>query len=187
MMQVTQTFTTRTVVSVIIYFTFLLDNILLTVIVPILPDYLMQINDKFQSNSLPDSVVYKNFTFHYLPEVLTQDLQQTTGQKLAHNSTIVEKYSNVENENAAIGILLAIKAIVQIFCNPLIGNSTKYIGYSVPITCGTICILLATLVFCVGNSYGMLLLARMIHGVGSACVNVCGMSLIAQVISSNLF
>lgn len=34
--------------------------------------------------------------------------------------------------------------------------------------------------FAVGESYWMLLLARAIQGVGSACIGVCGMSLVAQ-------
>jgi MFS transporter, DHA1 family, solute carrier family 18 (vesicular amine transporter), member 1/2 len=171
---------TRTVIAVIVYATFLLDNILLTVIVPILPDYLMQISNGERVKALPESVVYRNVSLHYITGVLRQANDQATVVKAEANVTTVETYSGVENENAAIGLLLAVKAIVQIVFNPLVGGSTKVLGYTAPITGGTICILVAALVFCVGNSYGMLLLARTIHGVGSACVNVCGMSLVAQ-------
>lgn len=31
-----------------------------------------------------------------------------------------------------------------------------------------------------GESYAMLLIARAIEGVGSSCINVCGMSLVAH-------
>lgn len=37
------------------------------------------------------------------------------------------------------------------------------------------------LVFAVGESFLMLFIARAVEGVGSACINVCGMSLVAQV------
>jgi MFS transporter, DHA1 family, solute carrier family 18 (vesicular amine transporter), member 1/2 len=170
----------RTLIACIVYTTFLLDNILLTVIVPILPDYLMQIMDGEHAKALPESVVYRNVSLHYITGVLTQANDQTTVVKAEANVTTVETYSGVENENAAIGLLLAVKAIVQIVFNPLVGGSTRWLGYTAPITGGTICILMAALVFCVGNSYAMLVLARTIHGIGSACVNVCGMSLVAQ-------
>lgn len=38
-----------------------------------------------------------------------------------------------------------------------------------------------------GESFTMLLIARAIEGVGSACINVCGMSLIAHVSARNRF
>lgn len=41
------------------------------------------------------------------------------------------------------------------------------------------------LVFIVGDSFLMLFIARAIEGIGSACVNVCGMSLIAHVSLQN--
>lgn len=36
-------------------------------------------------------------------------------------------------------------------------------------------------VFGIGETYGTLLIARAVQGIGSACIGVCGMSLIAQV------
>lgn len=36
-------------------------------------------------------------------------------------------------------------------------------------------------VFAIGESYASLFFARAIQGIGSACLNVCGMSLIAHV------
>lgn len=45
------------------------------------------------------------------------------------------------------------------------------------------------LVFAVGETYATLLMARAVQGIGSACIGVCGMSLVAQVsldVSQNL-
>lgn len=36
-------------------------------------------------------------------------------------------------------------------------------------------------VFAIGSSYYSLLIARSLQGVASACIGVCGMSLVAQV------
>lgn len=38
-----------------------------------------------------------------------------------------------------------------------------------------------SIVFAIGETYVTLLIARAVQGVGSACIGVCGMSLVAQV------
>lgn len=38
-----------------------------------------------------------------------------------------------------------------------------------------------SVVFALGETYVTLLIARAIQGIGSACIGVCGMSLVAQV------
>uniref|UniRef100_A0A1I8P3T0 Major facilitator superfamily (MFS) profile domain-containing protein n=1 Tax=Stomoxys calcitrans TaxID=35570 RepID=A0A1I8P3T0_STOCA len=84
------------------------------------------------------------------------------------------------SENGSIGILLAMKALVQLIFNPIVGNlSTKY-GYRLPIVMGTFFLLVSSLVFAVGETYATLLIARAVQGIGSACIGVCGMSLVAQ-------
>ncbi|XP_035901999.1 synaptic vesicular amine transporter [Anopheles stephensi] len=163
----------RVVVAMVVYISFFLDNMLLTVIVPILPDYLVQFHDK-----VPASVIYKNFSLHYVPKligavseavVVVQPTNPPTDRELA-----------MEQENGSIGILLGVKALVQLLANPLVGSGTARFGYCVPITFGTFNLLLASLIFGFGTSYTSLFVARAIHGVGSACIGVCGMSLVAQ-------
>lgn len=111
----------------------------------------------------------------------------------------------LSRENGSIGLLLAMKALVQLVFNPIVGNLSSKCGYRLPIVVGTCFLLISSLgkfaernqlelvasailmtcyvylsVFAVGESYWMLLLARAIQGVGSACIGVCGMSLVAQ-------
>ncbi|XP_073816224.1 putative mushroom body vesicular transporter portabella [Musca autumnalis] len=87
---------------------------------------------------------------------------------------------SLQSENGSIGVLLAMKALVQLIFNPIVGNlSTKY-GYRLPIVMGTFFLLISSLVFAVGETYAMLLIARSVQGIGSACIGVCGMSLVAQ-------
>lgn len=54
-------------------------------------------------------------------------------------------YESLASENGSIGILLAMKALVQLIFNPIVGNmSTKY-GYRLPIVLGTFCLLISSL------------------------------------------
>ncbi|XP_053670413.1 synaptic vesicular amine transporter-like [Anopheles nili] len=162
----------RAVVALVVYISLFLDNMLLTVIVPILPDYLVQFH-----TTVPASVIYKNFSLHYVPKLIGA----------ASDSTVVVQPTSgpptgptIEDENGSIGFLLGVKALVQLVANPLVGSGTARFGYCLPITFGTGCLLVASLIFGFGTSYGSLFVARAIHGLGSACIGVCGMSLVAQ-------
>ncbi|CRK88770.1 CLUMA_CG002602, isoform A [Clunio marinus] len=179
----------RAILTAIIYGTLLLDNILLTVIVPILPDFLQSFNNKTQSKlNIPSSVLYKSFDLHYIPNsmlnkhpVAGNTLRNVSKDHLLqHNNGQGISTFNVEMENGNVGILLAVKAFVQLFFNPIVGNLSGRFGYKNLIFCGTINLLISSLIFCVGDSFLMLLIARAVEGIGSACINVCGMSLIAQ-------
>ncbi|KAG5669939.1 hypothetical protein PVAND_000228 [Polypedilum vanderplanki] len=169
----------RFAITSIIYATLLLDNILLTVIVPILPDYLASFATKNDSNGL-----YKNFD-HYIPNSMLNK-HPLAGNSIKNVTKEIQQQMhygnefNVEMENGKVGFLLAIKAFVQLFFNPVCGNLSKKFGYKNIIFFGTINLLLASLFFAMGTSFLMLLLARAIEGIGSSCINVCGMSLIAS-------
>lgn len=51
----------------------------------------------------------------------------------------------LEGENSLIGLLLAMKALVQLIFNPIVGNYTAKIGYRVPIVVGTFSLLVSSL------------------------------------------
>lgn len=105
----------------------------------------------------------------------------------------------IRDENSSIGVLLAIKAVIQIIVNPVIGAMTTRFGYRLPLIFGTINLFVTAvckeliidryldlipilfLAFAAAESYFSLFFARALQGVGSACVGVCGMSLIAHV------
>uniref|UniRef100_A0A182JM48 Major facilitator superfamily (MFS) profile domain-containing protein n=1 Tax=Anopheles atroparvus TaxID=41427 RepID=A0A182JM48_ANOAO len=149
---------------------------LLTVIVPILPDYLVQFH-----TSVPASVIYKNFSLHYVPKLIGagSDASFVVVQPTALPAPDGRSPA-IEEENGSIGILLGVKALVQLLANPIVGSGTARFGYCLPIVFGTVQLLLASLIFGFGTSYGSLFVARAIHGLGSACIGVCGMSLVAQ-------
>ncbi|KAH8326185.1 hypothetical protein KR067_003232 [Drosophila pandora] len=249
----------RCLIAVIVYLALLLDNMLLTVIVPILPDYLASLEmDPLSTEivSLDDThpssrVTYRgsdfplpgghpqlhiakhpipgksmvNFTlFQLATDAATTTTTTTTARSvttLTPNSTSTSTPSTVRladsqspgsnltgnrnrkpasgnapthrsshsktnkdltlsRENGSIGLLLAMKALVQLIFNPIVGNASNKFGYRLPIVVGTFFLLVSSLVFTVGESYWALLLARAIQGVGSACINICGMSLVAQ-------
>ncbi|XP_058116801.1 synaptic vesicular amine transporter-like [Anopheles ziemanni] len=167
----------RAVVAFVVYISLFLDNMLLTVIVPILPDYLVQ----FHTN-VPASVIYKNFSLHYVPKLIGAGSDAVVVQPTPFPSPD-GRPSAIEEENGSIGILLGVKALVQLVANPIVGSGTARFGYCLPIVFGTVQLLLASLIFGFGTSYGSLFVARAIHGLGSACIGVCGMSLVAQLYS----
>ncbi|XP_052859221.1 synaptic vesicular amine transporter [Drosophila gunungcola] len=224
----------RCLIAVIVYLALLLDNMLLTVIVPILPDYLasleldttspvMVLSLEETSSKLayrggespthgaghPQLYISKhpipgksmvNFTlFQLSTEATTTPGTASTpshsggtnvsgagtrSRKLlapvnppTHNSN---KELTLTQENGSIGLLLAMKAFVQLIFNPIVGNASGKFGYRLPIVVGTFFLLISSLVFAVGESYWALLVARAVQGVGSACINICGMSLVAQ-------
>ncbi|KAH8358490.1 hypothetical protein KR093_000465 [Drosophila rubida] len=243
----------RCLIALIVYIALLLDNVLLTVIVPILPDYLASL-DRFSDESyrveegalapsapLSHQMTYRNdeqqqqqqqqfyMTKHPIPgksmvNFTLLQLQTTTttmpsNQPTGTNATATANTSNsasksvsgsvsdsasikadnhssvnsnfnghnsknnnigLASENGSIGLLLAMKALVQLIFNPIVGNMSSKCGYRLPIMVGTCFLLLSSLVFAVAESYWTLLLARAIQGVGSACIGVCGMSLVAQ-------
>ncbi|XP_017031370.1 synaptic vesicular amine transporter [Drosophila kikkawai] len=234
----------RCLIAVIVYLALLLDNMLLTVIVPILPDYLaglesdssspivLSVEDTSPSSKLvyrgsesppgghPQLYIAKhpipgksmvNFTLFQLsteaatstttlppfmhnstskPTSAISLLKPSDGQSAGTNSSrsrsrkVAAPPDNKEltltQENGSIGLLLAMKALVQLIFNPIVGNASSKFGYRLPIVVGTFFLLLSSLVFAIGETYWALLVARAIQGVGSACINICGMSLVAQ-------
>ncbi|KAG7200828.1 hypothetical protein KM043_003198 [Ampulex compressa] len=127
----------RTIIVTVVYLSLFLDNVLLTVVVPIIPDYLCTLDG---------------------------------------NTTA----SSEEDENGRVGLLLSSKALVQLILNPAVGILTGSLGYARPLFLGNLSLLLAALLFAFGQTYEVLFLARSVQGVSSACIGVCGMSLVAS-------
>ncbi|XP_055716032.1 synaptic vesicular amine transporter [Phlebotomus papatasi] len=181
----------RDFVTALVYFSLFLDNVLLTVIVPILPDFLAQsgemgLPENISTFNVPNGMLYtKTFDLHYVPNMLRKhplagpNVFNLTHQGSSATVTTTRKV-NLDEENVSIGILLSVKALVQLIFNPIVGGSTAKFGYRIPIVFGTFNILLAALVFAIGDNYISLVFARAVQGIGSACIGVCGMSLVAQ-------
>lgn len=135
-------------VTIIVYISLFLDNILLTVIVPILPDYLSLENSK----KMPASVVYKNYDLHYVSKVMGDTILTSKNNTLnqhivenAVNSSLLSANDFYNEENVSIGMLLGIKAIIQLIFNPIVGSLTTKFGYRLPILFGTGNLLIASL------------------------------------------
>ncbi|KAJ8023102.1 putative vesicular acetylcholine transporter-A [Holothuria leucospilota] len=145
--------TQRRFVLVIVCVALLLDNMLYMVIVPIIPDYLRSIGawEEIESTVSP------------------------SGPNSTAETDVVYK-----NEEIAIGVLFASKAIVQLMVNPFSGTLIDKIGYDIPMMIGLTIMFLATTVFAFGKNYFLLFVARSLQGVGSAFADTSGLAMIAD-------
>nr|AVK72352.1 synaptic vesicular amine transporter [Meara stichopi] len=150
----------RRLILVIVFIALLLDNMLLTCIVPIIPDFLYHIQhgDNATANDANETSAWTNVT-----EV----------NKLERNRALT-------HENVEVGLMFASKAIVQLFANPFVGPLTNRIGYTIPMFTGFAILFVSTLLFAFGESYAMLLIARMFQGIGSSFSSVSGMGMLAD-------
>lgn len=120
-------------------------------LVPILPDYLASFKNSSSTQNIPPSVLYKNFDLHYIPNTMLNK-HPVAGNTMKNVSKETQQHLvqghefNVEMENERVGLLLAIKAFVQLFFNPIVGSvlATRF-GYKSTIFFGTISLLMASL------------------------------------------
>ncbi|XP_003479366.1 synaptic vesicular amine transporter [Cavia porcellus] len=196
----------RKLILFIVFLALLLDNMLLTVVVPIIPSYLYSIeheknttetqtarpvftastSGRFQSifsyydNS---TVVTGNSTegLHgeQLRKVITTQRMVTNASAAPSDCPREEK--DLLNENVQVGLLFASKATVQLLTNPFIGLLTNRIGYPIPMFAGFCIMFISTVMFAFSSSYAFLLIARSLQGIGSSCSSVAGMGMLASV------
>ncbi|XP_017786489.1 PREDICTED: synaptic vesicular amine transporter-like [Nicrophorus vespilloides] len=147
----------KVLVFLVVYISFFLDNVLLTVIVPIIPDYLF-----------------------------SNDLNSTEDLEIESLSPLQRKFEHLEKDNGPLGALLASKAFVQLAFTPIIGYVTSIVGYHLPLFLGSINMFFAALLFAYGHNYGVLVLARALHGSSSAAIAVSGMCLLADTLPKEI-
>jgi len=150
----------RRIILIIVCVALLLDNMLYMVIVPIIPDYLRDIG-AWTTHLEGADIEYRNVSNKYIPFKI--------------GGTTV-----YEGEDSAVGMLFASKAIVQLFINPFSGAIIDRIGYDIPMMIGLTVMFFSTAVFAIGQSYGVLFLARSLQGVGSAFADTAGLAMIAD-------
>lgn len=119
-------------------------------LVPILPDFLQSFNNKSAAQlNFPPSVLHKNFDLHNIPNSINKHpvagnyIKNSTKDQAARHETI--SAFSVEAENGDVGMLLAVKAFVQLFFNPIVGNLSGKFGYKNIIFVGTFNLLLSSL------------------------------------------
>ncbi|XP_014662220.1 PREDICTED: synaptic vesicular amine transporter-like isoform X2 [Priapulus caudatus] len=151
----------------IVFLALLLDNMLYTVVVPIIPDYLYTLEHHRE-------YVYSNDATEN-----PSSLANSTSIR-SHNATIGDQNDDLGNENSQVGWLFSSKAIVQLFANLLVGPLTNRIGYTIPMFVGVIVLIISTMIFSVAQSYGWLFFARSVQGIGSACSAIAGLGMLAD-------
>ncbi|KAJ8418296.1 hypothetical protein AAFF_G00140050 [Aldrovandia affinis] len=189
----------RRLILLIVFIALLLDNMLLTVVVPIIPSYLYTADDEgvvirnhTVSPQLPSGTfqtivsLYDNST-----RVTGSAAEVTTLRPVPENITDPDSDcpkgdKELLNENVRVGLLFASKATVQLITNPFIGPLTNRIGYQIPMFAGFCIMFLSTIMFAFSKSYTLLFLARSLQGVGSSCSSVAGMGMLASVYTDDV-
>ncbi|KAJ8705768.1 hypothetical protein PYW08_012814 [Mythimna loreyi] len=174
----------RKLVLVIVAIALLLDNMLLTTVVPIIPEFLYDIRhpDAPLSMSLEDITLPPPSPTPYCPCMQVNNTGLIQNETQALNLTVQreERHQELIHETVAVGVMFASKALVQLLANPFVGPLTHKIGYSVPMFTGFILMFLSTLIFAFGRSYSVLFIARALQGIGSSCSSVSGMGMLAE-------
>uniref|UniRef100_A0A8C2WIA8 Solute carrier family 18 member 3a n=1 Tax=Cyclopterus lumpus TaxID=8103 RepID=A0A8C2WIA8_CYCLU len=127
----------KRIILVIVCTALLLDNMLYMVIVPIIPDYLEELQKA--ADHAEAVAPHSNFT----------------------NSTIHKTTKG--NFDLQIGVLFASKAILQLLVNPISGTFIDRVGYDIPLFIGLNVMFLSTLTFAFAENYATLFLARSIQ------------------------
>lgn len=190
----------REVVLVVVSVGLLLDNMLFTVVVPIIPSFLYEkehVNGNTSIVQLTSSQSATNSSFEYIyslfdnssissgdPEHHRNPHSQGTNDKIQgppKNETCTREKSVLEDENVQVGLLFASKAILQLLVNPLVGLITNRVGYDTPLFCGFVIMFLSTIMFAFSGTYTLLFVARSLQGVGSSFSTVAGLGMLANV------
>uniref|UniRef100_A0A8C5T5L0 Solute carrier family 18 member A2 n=1 Tax=Malurus cyaneus samueli TaxID=2593467 RepID=A0A8C5T5L0_9PASS len=196
----------RKLILLIVFIALLLDNMLLTVVVPIIPSYLYSIEHEKNATeiqttkpNLPSATMdnfQSIFSYYDNSTMVTGNESDETRTGESQYQTQTEPMTvrvtpspsdcpkddkELLNENVRVGLLFASKATVQLMTNPFIGPLTNRIGYQIPLFAGFCIMFVSTIMFAFSGSYALLFIARSLQGVGSSCSSVAGMGLLATV------
>ncbi|XP_057362364.1 synaptic vesicular amine transporter isoform X2 [Manis pentadactyla] len=195
----------RKLILFIVFLALLLDNMLLTVVVPIIPSYLYSIEHEKNATETqtatlgltasPSGSFQSIFSYYDNSTMVTGNTTRDLREGLLQKATTQHMVTNVSsappdcpsedkdllNENVQVGLLFASKATVQLLTNPFIGLLTNRIGYPIPMFTGFCIMFISTIMFAFSSSYAFLLIARSLQGIGSSCSSVAGMGMLASV------
>ncbi|CAL1546831.1 unnamed protein product [Lymnaea stagnalis] len=171
----------RRLVLAIVFLTNLLDNLLLTSVVPIIPAFLLKLDkEEFYGNQ-------HNLT--HLPQLTDlSDYTPCSNVSLSPTGTNESLFYHHKfqlaaaafSENGRVGWLLSSKAVVQLFANLLVGPLCNKVGYPLLLFGGTVIVFISSVVFAFAESYIPLFIARSVQGLGSAAAIIAGMSIVAR-------
>ncbi|KAH0623713.1 hypothetical protein JD844_006788 [Phrynosoma platyrhinos] len=153
----------RKLILLIVFIALLLDNMLLTVVVPIIPSYLYSIRHQKNATEIqtirPDTPSvsrdsFQNIFSYYDNSTMVTgnhsegtkpgDFYHAQTEQMVVNMTKTpssapdcpKEDKDLLNENVQVGLLFASKATVQLLTNPFIGPMTNRIGYQIPMFAG---------------------------------------------------
>ncbi|XP_042657394.1 chromaffin granule amine transporter isoform X2 [Tyto alba] len=191
--------TSRRLVLVVVFVALLLDNMLLTVVVPIIPTFLYATEYEGANSSVapawtepaPPSLKAPPFSsmFSYFDNTTVTASGSGSAVDLANGmestrpprppagsppppSGCPEGEEFLAKENVRVGLLFASKALVQLVVNPSVGLLTNRIGYHIPMFIGFIIMFISTVMFAFSGTYTLLFIARALQGVGSSFSSV---------------
>ncbi|XP_066109360.1 chromaffin granule amine transporter isoform X1 [Saccopteryx bilineata] len=194
-------------VLVVVFVALLLDNMLLTVVVPIVPTFLYATEFKEVNTSLHPGTA--TTSQHALTSAFstvfsffdnnTMNVEESTpsgtastngsgaipppvsGAISSHKNNCLQDTEFLEEENIRVGILFASKALMQLLVNPFVGPLTNRIGYHIPMFAGFVIMFLSTVMFAFAGTYTLLFVARTLQGIGSSFSSVAGLGMLASV------
>jgi len=186
----------RKLVLVIVAIALLLDNMLLTTVVPIIPEFLYHVRHRYDhlttttttkptttpmTTAEPEWMMSSFSDWEY--DNMTREEAERVVESTRRTTTLTaleKKHKELVEENLEVGVMFASKAFVQLIANPFVGRLTNTIGYSIPMFAGFIIMFLSTVIFAFGRSYAVLFFARALQGIGSSCSSVSGMGMLAD-------
>uniref|UniRef100_A0A8D2AWT4 Solute carrier family 18 member A1 n=1 Tax=Sciurus vulgaris TaxID=55149 RepID=A0A8D2AWT4_SCIVU len=199
----------RQLVLVVVFVALLLDNMLLTVVVPIVPTFLYAMEFKEVNSSVHTSLSMGSQQALALPafsaifsffDNTTIAVEQSaprgiagtngssgtvpppvTEANTAPRNNCQQDTEFLEEENIRVGILFASKALMQLLVNPFVGPLTNRIGYHIPMFAGFVIMFLSTIMFAFSATYTLLFVARTLQGIGSSFSSVAGLGMLASV------
>lgn len=198
----------RKLVLVVVFVALLLDNMLLTVVVPIVPTFLYATEFKevrtlylspvtTSRHALASPAFSTIFSFFdnntmAVAESAPSGTARTngtsgtisppiTGAIAAHKNNCLQNIEFLEEENTRVGVLFASKALMQLLVNPFVGPLTNRIGYHIPMFAGFVIMFLSTVMFAFSGTYTLLFVARTLQGIGSSFSSVAGLGMLASV------
>ncbi|NXS45207.1 VMAT1 protein, partial [Balaeniceps rex] len=198
----------RRLVLVVVFVALLLDNMLLTVVVPIVPTFLYTTEYEGANSSVapaptePALPALKappfSSMFSYFDNTTVTASGSASAAELANGtessrppqppasspplpSGCPEGEEYLAKENVRVGLLFASKALIQLVVNPSVGLLTNRIGYHIPMFIGFIIMFLSTVMFAFSGTYTLLFIARALQGIGSSFSSVAGLGMLASV------
>ncbi|XP_055434650.1 chromaffin granule amine transporter isoform X2 [Bubalus kerabau] len=198
----------RKLVLLVVFVALLLDNMLLTVVVPIVPTYLYAIEFKDTNSSRylgsatttqpaltpAFSTIFSFFENNTvaIEESVPSGIARTSGISgtisppvteaiPAHGNNCFQATEFLKEENIWVGVLFASKALMQLLVNPFVGPLTNRIGYHIPMFAGFVIMFISTVMFAFSGTYTLLFVARTLQGIGSSFSSVAGLGMLACV------